>query len=108
MAIHTPQTQEFTTEELYARIQELEAEQEQLRAGSRTPAPPIVAKVSGKGGISVYGLGRFPLTLYPSQWHRLSDHFQDIMNFVQEQEDSLPTKAEAMAQRTDTPTLVLR
>lgn len=50
-----------------AEIARLRAELEALR--QRQPKPTI--KISAKGGISVYGLGRFPITLYPSQWNRL-------------------------------------
>lgn len=55
-----------TRDELLARIKELEAAQ----PGTRTQNG-ITFKVGAKGGLSAYGLGRFPVTLYSSQWQRL-------------------------------------
>ncbi len=49
-------------------------------------------KVSQKGGVSVYGLGRFPVTLYKEQWEKLLDISDDIRAFIQENEPQLKTK----------------
>jgi len=49
-------------------------------------------KVSQKGGVSVYGLGRFPVTLYKEQWEKLLDMTDDIRAFIQENEAQLKTK----------------
>jgi len=49
-------------------------------------------KVSQKGGVSVYGLGRFPVTLYKEQWEKLLDMSDDILAFIQENESQLKTK----------------
>ncbi|MFB3083181.1 MAG: hypothetical protein ACE1Z4_06955 [Gammaproteobacteria bacterium] len=49
-------------------------------------------KVSQKGGVSVYGLGRFPVTLYKEQWEKLLDISDDIRTFIQENEPQLKTK----------------
>jgi len=49
-------------------------------------------KVSEKGGVSVYGLGRFPVTLYKEQWQKLLDMADDIRTFITEHEAELKTK----------------
>jgi len=49
-------------------------------------------KVSEKGGVSVYGLGRFPVTLYKEQWIRLLDMVDDIRSFIEENESKLKAK----------------
>ena len=58
---------EPTYEELKARLAELETQQGRQRSGS------LEFRVGEKGGVSVYGLGRFPVTLYYEQWIRLLD-----------------------------------
>jgi hypothetical protein len=67
-------TNEPTYEDLKARVAELER---QKRSGS------LQFKVSEKGGVSVYGLGRFPVTLYYEQWLRLLDTAQELRDFLQ-------------------------
>ena len=64
--METPVAGQPTVEQLMARIRELESAQQ----SSRT-ANGITFKVGAKGGLSAYGLGRFPVTLYRSQWERL-------------------------------------
>ena len=49
-------------------------------------------KVSEKGGVSVYGLGRFPVTLYKEQWVRLLDHADAIKSFLKENDQLLKAK----------------
>ncbi len=58
---------EPTYEELKARLAELEKQSTTRRTGA------LEFRVSEKGGVSVYGLGRFPVTLYYEQWTRLLD-----------------------------------
>jgi len=76
----------------------LQAEIERLRAENtmlKTPkAKGITCKVSEKGGLSVYGLGRFPVTLYRSQWERLlaDDTVAQVKAFVAANADKLKTK----------------
>ena len=48
--------------------------------------------MSEKGGVSVYGLGRFPVTLYKEQWLRLLDMAEDIRAFIRENEPRLKSK----------------
>jgi hypothetical protein len=75
---------EPTYEELKARLAELETKQQ--RTGS------ISFKVSDKGGVSVYGLGRFPVTLYYEQWLKLLDRAQDLRDFLEENKSKLKLK----------------
>ena len=75
---------EPTYEELKARLAEMEAKQQ--RTGS------ISYKVSDKGGVSVYGLGRFPVTLYYEQWIKLLDRAQDLRDFLEENKSKLKLK----------------
>lgn len=50
-------------------------------------------KVSEKGGVSVYGMGRFPVTLYKEQWLKLLDMSDDIRAFISANETELKTKS---------------
>jgi hypothetical protein len=78
-----------TEEELKAELEKLKAENEALKSrGSRG----VSMKVSEKGGVSVYGLGRFPVTLYQEQWLKLLDLADDIRRFIQENEPRLKKK----------------
>jgi hypothetical protein len=77
---------EPTKEELLKRIASLE---EQVRV--RKPAA-LEFRVSEKGGISVYGLGRFPVTLYYEQWVRLLDHADGLRAFMEENKGKLKFK----------------
>jgi hypothetical protein len=71
---------------------ELEATKEKLAALQRRGSKGITFKVSDKGGLSVYGLGRFPVTLYKEQWLRLLEVSDDIRAFMEEHKDGLKTK----------------
>lgn len=76
-------------EVLQAELERLRAENAALKA--RT-ARGISLKVSEKGGVSVYGLGRFPVTLYKEQWGKLLDMADDIRAFIREHESELKVK----------------
>jgi hypothetical protein len=76
-------------EDLKAELERLKAENEQLKS-QRGRA--VSLKVSEKGGVSVYGLGRFPVTLYKEQWRRLLDMADEIRAFIREHESELKTK----------------
>ncbi|HTV60137.1 MAG TPA: hypothetical protein VMJ93_14795 [Verrucomicrobiae bacterium] len=76
---------EPTKEELLARIAELE-KQSSKRKGS------LEFRVGEKGGVSVYGLGRFPVTLYYEQWIRLLDVSADLRAFLEENKSRLKLK----------------
>jgi hypothetical protein len=78
-----------TEEELKAELEKLKAENAALKSrGSRG----ISMKVSEKGAVSVYGLGRFPVTLYMEQWLKLLDLAEDIRAFIKENEGKLKKK----------------
>jgi hypothetical protein len=77
---------EPTYEELKAQ---LAAAQDQLKTRKRGS---IDFKVSEKGAVSVYGLGRFPVTLYYEQWVRLLDNVDDLKQFLEENKGSLKLK----------------
>ena len=81
----------MTEENLKAELERLKAENERLK-GQR--ARGITLKVSEKGGVSVYGLGRFPVTLYKEQWIRVLDVADDIRTFIKENDARLKAKAE--------------
>jgi hypothetical protein len=78
-------------EDLKAELARLKAENEQLKT-QRTRA--VTLKVSEKGGVSVYGLGRFPVTLYKEQWARVLDMAGDIRAFIKENDAKLKAKPE--------------
>ena len=73
-------------------------ELEQLRKekASREAAEKkgISFKVSEKGAVSVYGLGRFPVTLYQEQWNKLLDQAVSIRSFIEQNKDRLKVKGE--------------
>ena len=77
---------EPTKEELMARISELEKQAGAKRSGR------MDFKVSEKGGVSVYGLGRFPVTLYYEQWIRLLDAAEGLRTFLEENKSKLKLK----------------
>ena len=80
-----------TEEELKAEIERLRSENENLKKPQQRGA--ISLKVSEKGGLSVYGLGRFPVTLYREQWEKLLGMGEQIREFIH-QNDSLLKKKE--------------
>jgi hypothetical protein len=79
----------MSDEALQKEIERLKAENEALKArGTRG----VSMKVSEKGGVSIYGLGRFPVTLYKEQWAKLLDMADDIRAFIKENEAQLKAK----------------
>jgi hypothetical protein len=77
--------------------EELRAEIERLRAENETLKKPAVRgqmslKVSEKGALSVYGLGRFPVTLYREQWEKLLGMSEEIRRFIKENDGALKKK----------------
>lgn len=74
---------------LQAELDKLKAENESLK---KRQGKGLSFRVSEKGGVSVYGLGRFPVTLYKEQWARLLDMADDIRNFIKENESKLKVK----------------
>ena len=79
----------MSDEELRAELERLKRENEALRKGA---SKGVSLKVSEKGGLSVYGLGRFPVTLYKEQWLKLLDMSDEIRNFIRDNNAALKAK----------------
>jgi hypothetical protein len=77
---------EPSAEELKARIAELEQKLSSRKSGK------LEFRVSEKGGVSVYGMGRFPVTLYYEQWMRLLGAADELRAFIEENKHRLKTK----------------
>ena len=69
----------MSDEELKAELERLRKENASLKKGA---AKGVSMKVSEKGGLSVYGMGRFPVTLYKEQWLKLLDLSDEIRAFI--------------------------
>jgi len=78
-----------TEEELRLEIERLKAENENLKKPTRGS---MSLKVSEKGALSVYGLGRFPVTLYREQWEKLLGMGEQIRQFIHENDGVLKKK----------------
>ncbi len=80
-------------ETLEQKLARLEAENQALREQTEQKKDSqLRLKVSEKGGLSVYGLGRFPVTLYKEQWARLLDYTDEIRSFLKENDALLKAK----------------
>ena len=75
-------------EELMARIAELEKQVESKHSGK------LEFRVGDKGGVSVYGLGRFPVTLYYEQWMKLLDATEDLKAFMETNKSRLKLRSQ--------------
>jgi hypothetical protein len=78
-------------EDLKLELERLRAENESLK---KTSSKGLSLRVSEKGAVSVYGLGRFPVTLYKEQWLRLLDMTEDIRTFIKQNDVQLKSKAQ--------------
>jgi hypothetical protein len=78
-------------EDLRLEIERLRAENEALK---RSSSKGLSLRVSEKGAVSVYGLGRFPVTLYKEQWLRLLDMSDDIRAFIRQNDTQLKSKVQ--------------
>jgi len=76
--------------ELLAQIESLKKQLEKQTLDK----PKITFKVSPKGAVSVYGLQRFPVTLYKSQWKIILDNQQALQTFIKDNEQTLKDKDE--------------
>ena len=76
-------------DDVQAELERLKAENAALKAQQTRG---ISIKVSEKGGVSVYGLGRFPVTLYKEQWAKLLDLADDIRAFIKAHDSELKAK----------------
>ena len=81
----------MSDDDLKAELDRLKQENERLK---NRQTRGVSLKVSEKGGVSVYGLGRFPVTLYKEQWQRLLDMADDIRAFIKENDSKLKAKPE--------------
>ena len=79
----------MSDEELKAELDRLRKENEALK---RETSSGIRMKVSEKGAVSIYGMGRFPVTLYKEQWLKLLDMSADIRTFIAANEAQLKSK----------------
>jgi hypothetical protein len=79
----------MSDEDLRAELERLRQENEALKKGATRG---VSLKVSEKGGVSVYGLGRFPITLYQEQWTKLLDMADDIRGFIKAHQSELKVK----------------
>jgi hypothetical protein len=77
---------EPTYEELKAELEKVKSQKDKVRTGE------LSFKVSEKGAVSVYGLGRFPVTLYQEQWTRLLGVAEDLKQFIVENSSKLKVK----------------
>ncbi len=78
---------EPTYEELKAKVAELQKQQGRQRSGT------LEFRVSEKGAVSVYGMGRFPVTLYYEQWVRLLEASERLKEFLEENKSKLKMKS---------------
>ena len=94
------------TEALYREIARLKAEQAALvAAAAKTKAPRAISfKATEKGGLSLYGLGRFPVTLYAQQWVALLNASEAIAEALVKAKASLIWNKEAAVKGQDAPT----
>jgi hypothetical protein len=79
----------MSEEDLKAELERLRNENAALKKGAATG---ISMKVSEKGAVSIYGMGRFPVTLYKEQWLKLLDMADEIRAFISANDARLKTK----------------
>jgi hypothetical protein len=91
MAILQSQLSSMSAEQMLAEMARLRAENEALRA---KPVARVTMKVSEKGALSLYGMGRFPVTMYKEQWLRVLAMGDDIRAFITAHEGQLRSKGD--------------
>ena len=79
----------MSDEDLKAELERLRNENAALKKGASSA---VRMKVSEKGAVSIYGMGRFPVTLYKEQWLRLLDKVSEIRAFIAANESKLKAK----------------
>lgn len=79
------------SDDMKAEIERLRAENEALKS-KKNNSGTLSMKVSEKGALSVYGMGRFPVTLYKEQWTKLLSIADELKKFIQENDSKLKTK----------------
>ncbi len=85
------------SEDMKAELDRLRAENAALK---KTTSRGLSMKVSEKGAVSIYGMGRFPVTLYKEQWEKLLEMAEDIKAFIKANESRLKVK-ETVAKSED-------
>ncbi|MDH5509530.1 MAG: hypothetical protein OEZ32_04155 [Nitrospinota bacterium] len=80
----------MSDEDVKAELERLREENAALKKGI---SKGISMKVSAKGALSIYGMGRFPVTLYKEQWIKLLDIAEEIRSFIKTHEEELKSKA---------------
>lgn len=83
-----PDLAQQAQQDMAAEIAKLRAENASLKAKDKG----VSLKITDKGGLSMYGLGRFPVTLYKSQWLKLLAQAEVVKAFIEEAGDTLTTK----------------
>jgi len=79
----------MSDEGMKAEVERLRAENEALK---KATSKGLTLKISEKGGLSVYGLGRFPVTLYKEQWTKLLEMTEEIRAFIKANDSKLKSK----------------
>ncbi len=79
----------MSNEDMKAELERLKAENAALK---KTSSRGLSMKVSEKGALSIYGMGRFPVTLYKEQWLKLLDMSDDIRSFITANDSQLKAK----------------
>jgi len=80
----------MSDEDLKAELEKLKAENANLKKASNSR--DLTMKVSQKGAVSLYGMGRFPVTLYKEQWIKVLDKADEIREFIKDNDSQLTTK----------------
>ena len=79
------------SEDMKAELERLRAENEALK-NKKSASGTLSMKVSEKGALSVYGMGRFPVTLYKEQWLKLLGIAEELKKFIKDNDDRLKAK----------------
>lgn len=79
--------------DMKAELEKLRRENEELKS-ARKRGGALSLKVSQKGAVSLYGMGRFPVTLYKEQWLKMIDFSEEIKKFIEENNSALKTKGD--------------
>lgn len=80
----------MSDEDLKAELEKLKAENANLKKASNSR--DLTMKVSQKGAVSLYGMGRFPVTLYKEQWIKVLDKSEEIRQFIKDNDGDLTSK----------------
>jgi hypothetical protein len=93
LVLLNPRTGGFiVSDDLKAEIERLKAENAALKTKKGGGGGTLTMKVSEKGALSIYGMGRFPVTLYKEQWLKLLSIAEEIKSFIKENDSALKTK----------------